>query len=185
MSLDLSGLLDSGPELVEVIGGMEFRFSELPLAALARLQSWIRANSPHPIDSLKPHLEGLPESDRQGLLEKARREAMDWPPQIGTPEGAMALLGTEAGQVEALWEGLRVHHESATRDDAWRIYRALKREVARDARRGGETSRVKRIYATLFGTADAMDDDGHGLPKGPAAAAVSNGRSSPAAASVS
>ena len=89
--MDLSQLTDE-PELTIAIGGREYQFSELPIAALARLQEWIKREHPHPIEAIKPHLDGLGPEERRYLLDQARLEARSWPPEIGTPEGAEALL---------------------------------------------------------------------------------------------
>jgi hypothetical protein len=174
--MDLSKFDDSSPEITERIGGLEFKFSELPFTAMLRLQSWIRANTPHPVESIAGHLDGLADADRIRMLDKAQELAMHWPPEIGTLDGAQALLGSEAGQVEAFREGLSVHHGDVSTDEAWRIYRTLKRDIARDTRKGGWAAqkagdRVRRIYGVLFGS----DDDGRGLPKDPAAADASDG----------
>lgn len=155
--MDLSQLLDSGPEIVETIGGMKFRFSEITLDGMARLQSWIREHVPHPVEQIKPWLDGLPSEERRELLETAMDQARDWPPLLGTAEGAMALLRSELGQVQAFKEGLLVHHPDATLDDAAKIYRVLKAEVGREARNGGESARIRRIYATIFGTVESLD----------------------------
>lgn len=128
MSLDLTHLSDEGSEITEKIGGMEFHFSELLIEGMSRLQDWIKKNTPHPIEAIKPHLEGLGVDERRALLESARIEAMQWPPIVGTGAGAKALLGSELGQVETMWEGLKVHYPEATRDDAFKIFRVFNRE---------------------------------------------------------
>jgi len=178
MSLDLTELLD-GPTVVVKIGGMEFRFSEVPISALEEMQRWINREHPHPLDAVKPHLEGLTPEDRQYLLEKARQDARDWPPKVGTTEGAAALMGHELGQVNVLRHGLQVHHAGATDDDALKVYRALKRQTAREIRNseGGESPSVRRIYAAIFGTLDDTEDEpANGHPKGrPASPAKSFG----------
>jgi hypothetical protein len=154
--MDLTQLTGE-PELVCTIGRDTYRFSELRIAALARLQTWIRDHTPHPLDSLRGHLDGLVAEDRQALLEKARVEALSWPPQLGTPAGALALLGTEAGQIQALFEALAVHQGDLCLDDARRIYRTLKQV----AKRTGEQD-ITRIFACAFG----LDvDDTQPLPK--------------------
>jgi hypothetical protein len=158
--------LDDRPELTVRIGGEDYHFSEVPIAALAGLQSWIRAHVPHPLDAIKGHLDGLAAEDRRELLESARREARQWPPQAGTAAGTAALLATEAGQVEALRAGLAVHRPGTTADDARRIYRTLTRAAARSAaaaRRAGrpadEDGDARRIFSVIFGMGDPAADD--------------------------
>jgi hypothetical protein len=155
--MDLTEHLDF-PSLSIDLGGKSYSFGELPLESLARLQQWIRANCLHPIDAIKAHLDGLPDTDRQRLLESARVEARTWPPQIGTQAGALALLGSEAGQVEALYEGLLVHQPAITRPQALRVFRQLGKNLAK----GDGEKTIQRIFAVMFGLGDPDDD----RPKG-------------------
>jgi hypothetical protein len=210
--MDLTKLVDGIPDLLERIGGVEVVFSEVPIEGLARLQAWIKANVPHPLEAIRDYLAKLPPGVASDLAEKARRDAMNWPPEIGTAEAAVALLGSTEGQVAAFLEGLLVHHPDATPSDARRLYNTLKREVAMDlARRkrkaeleilyqamldcderitiddamkvlreikaaSVEDKRVKRIYATIFGTATADEEDEvRALKNGRAPVAASTG----------
>ncbi len=168
------------PELTVTIGGASYSFSELPIAQLAKLQTWIRAHVPHPLDTLKGHLDGLDPADRAALLEAARVEARGWPPQIGTAAGAAALLGSEPGQVEALAAGLSVHHADLSREHVGRIYRQLRKDAGREAKKARREGReydgegdVRRIFAVLFGLDDPDEPE---LPNG-------SGRPIPAEAS--
>jgi len=170
--MSLTTATDS-PELTVTIGSASYSFSELPIAALAKLQAWIRSHVPHPLDALKGHLDGLDPADRAVLLEAARVEARSWPPEIGTAAGAAALLGSEPGQVEALAAGLSVHHPELTRPDVERLYRALGKETMRLVRAARSRGRaydgegtMRRVFATLFGLDDGGggDDDEVGLP---------------------
>lgn len=172
--MDLPQLVDDAAELIETIGGAQVRFSEITIGQDAQLQEWLTAHVPHPVEALKPRLEGLSADDRQYLLEQARQDARDWPPRVGTAAAAEALLGSPDGQVEALYQGLRVHYPDASREYAARLYRALKKESARSAaaaKRDGRTddgqAKVQRIFACLFGMSSTEED--RGLPKGPAA----------------
>lgn len=168
VSLDLTQLTDE-PELTVTIGGRAYQFSELPLAALSRLQTWVRANVPHPLDSLRGHLEGLPEVGVVAAIEAARKEAKSWPPQVGTSAGSIALLSSEPGQIETLFEGLAVHDKSVTLEGAQRLYRQLQRQTAREAKATKAAGRkyegegtVHRIFGILFG----IDDSEERLPNG-------------------
>lgn len=170
MTADLTKLTDE-PELAIIINGRLYHFSELPIAAIARLQTWVRANIPHPVDSLKGHLDGLPESVAIAMGQAARQEAKSWPPQVGTGAGAIALLSSEPGQVETLYEGLVAHQPGATREDAQRLYRELTREAARQskaAKRAGKKydgeGEVQRIFSVLFGLDQSADPEER-LPK--------------------
>lgn len=153
--MDLTKLVDGIPELEETIGGVRVVFSEIPIEGLARLQAWINAHVPHPLDAIRDRLAKLPPAVASDLAERARREATQWPPEIGSAEGAVALLGSTEGQVAAFHEGLKVHHPDATPSDAARLYKVLRREVAKTR----DQRRVKRIYATIFGTGAADEDD--------------------------
>lgn len=170
--MDLTKLVDGIPELRERIGGVDLVFSEISVLGLARLQAWINEHVPHPLEAIRGHLDGLPDAVAADLADRARREATSWPPEVGTPEAAGVLLGSTSGQVAALQEGLLVHHPDATREDADRLYRTLRREVARSK----DERRVRRIYATIFGTATADDDAEVSAPKnGRAPVAASTG----------
>lgn len=159
----LDELLDEPTFEVEV-GGRTWRFGELPLAALARLQSWIRANTPHPVEAIAGRLAGLAGVDRERLLDRAAAEARDWPPPIGSNAASAALLGNEPGVVEVLYEGLIVHQPDATRADARSLARALERHVKRSIRAhegpGAPAGALAmaRLFAVLFGTAADFDD---------------------------
>jgi hypothetical protein len=165
---DLTQLTDQ-PELTVTIGGKPYQFSELPIAAISRLQTWVRANTPHPFDSLKGQLDGFPDHVAVAMGEAARKEAKSWPPQVGTAAGSIALLSTEPGQIETLYEGLAVHATATTRDDARSVYRQIQREAVRDAKAAKKAGKkydgegtVTRIFEVLFGVAD---DSEEALPK--------------------
>lgn len=168
MSPDLTQLTDQ-PELSVPIGGRRYLFSELPLSALARLQTWVNDHTPHPVDSLRGHLDGLPDHVAVAMGEAARNESKAWPPQVGTSAGAIALLSTEPGQIQTLFEGLAAHEPGVTLDDAYRVYRGLRREAAREVKAAKRAGRkcdgegtVQRVFAVLFG----LDDGDESLPKG-------------------
>lgn len=170
MALDLDRLTDQ--HCLEIdIGGQVFRFSELPIEALGRLQAVIKTLVPHPVGALSGHLDGLCDADRQYLLQQAWIEAKSWPPVIGTAAGAAALLGSEPGQIETLYEGLRVHQPAITKEEARQIYRLLRRQSASDSRKAQQQGReydgegpARRIFGTLFGL-DESDEAGDELPK--------------------
>jgi hypothetical protein len=178
--LDLTDLTDE-PEFTTTIGGKTYHFSELPIGHLAKLQAWIKANVPDPLVTLRERLAGYPESVVAQLTADVRRETPTWPPMVGTSEAAVALMGTQQGQVYSLWVGLLVHQPAATIEDADRLYRTLKKM------RDGKL--VKKIFRTIFGTAVSERDEDEDQeespdPKGAAETApASNGSSSSAARS--
>jgi hypothetical protein len=149
--------LTSQPELTVTIDDRQYHFSELPIDSLAALQSWIRERHPHPIDRLKPHLAGLSDDQQDKLLERARVDGLNWPPQVGTEQGAIVLLSTEAGQVFTMHQSLLVHQPTTTLAEARKFYRTL--------RKSGKT-RGDITVTRIFGTAFALDLDGAtALPK--------------------
>jgi hypothetical protein len=166
--------LDDRPTLFVTIEGRQYGFSELTGEKRADLQAYLRRTTPHPIEAVKPHLDGLSPADRQSLLEGARRAAMDWPPNLDDASGMVALTSRTAGQIEALFVGLTMHHPELTRDDAARIYRALEREAMREAmtaRRRGEKydetlGTARRIYSVMFGSPDPAVEEPAELPEG-------------------
>lgn len=153
--MDLS-TLNGRSELTVRIDGRDYQFAELPIASLADLQDWIRARTPHPIDAIKPHLDGLTAEERMTLLREARDDAKRWPPIVGTPDGASVLMSTQDGQIETIYVGLRVLQPETTRDEARRLYRAMLRDRDDQA--------VARIVSVMFGYPLA-DDASEGGPK--------------------
>jgi hypothetical protein len=150
------------------IGGRAYGFSELPIESLGRLQQWVKDHVPNPLEVVKPHLDGFSDADRAELLRQARLDAASWPPEVGTARGSQAILGGEAGQREALYEGLLVHQPGTTRREADRIYRELGRAIARSSARGMSQAvaerTISRIFAILFGM-DDVDVEGAAVPK--------------------
>lgn len=146
------------PARVE-IAGVAYGFSELPIEALGRLQQWIKDHHPNPMEVIKPHLDGFAAADRAEIIRQARQEAASWPPQVGTGRGAQALLGDEAGQREAFYEGLRVHQPNTTRKQADRLFRELGREAARAKAGGAPDVVAERSIARIFGILFGADDD--------------------------
>lgn len=168
--MDLTELTDK-PQYSATIGGREYHFSELPVDSLASLQAWIKANTPHPVSAIKDYPEDISPEDRRYFLGLAYSEAKSWPPKIGTPDGARALFGTEAGQIESLYWGLIVHQPKATREDAKALYREL---VAAKA-----DGTIKAIVGVMFGLPvheDEEEEEGdESSPKGPGAPGPSTG----------
>jgi hypothetical protein len=173
--LDLTELTDE-PDLTVTIGGEPYHFSELPIGSLAKLQSWIKANVPDPLVALRERLQGYPESVAAQVASDVRREYPTWPPVIGSPKAAVAMMDQQPGQVYAFWIGLLVHQPATTIEAAERLYRTLKK--MRDEKK------VRRIFQTIFDMAPSeRDEDGEGDP-GPkgegTATAASNGSSTSA-----
>lgn len=157
--LDLAALTNR-PTPVD-IGGRRILLSEYTLAQLADLQAWIKEHRPHPIDAIRGRLGGLDAADREVLLEKARVDALDWPPVPGTKAGSDALFSSPAGMLFALRVALQAHHPGATDRDA----RWLMRQMGKDA----NEHLSRRIVSILFGNEGADDDEGLSLPKSPGA----------------
>lgn len=146
------------PARVEIAGEV-YGFSELPIEALGRLQQWVKDHHPNPLEVIRPHLAGFSAADRAEMIRQARQEAATWPPQVGTGRGTQALLGEEAGQREAFYEGLRVHQPGTTRRQADRLFRELGRAAARSKARGMPDAVAERTIARIFGVLFGADDD--------------------------
>lgn len=186
MDLDLDQLTDQ-PTPVR-IGGKEYLFSELPLESLGELQKWLRTNVPNPLVAVRQHLDGFDAEQQAALLDQARRDALHWPPKVGTARGAAALLGDEPGQVEVLWVALRVHQPTCTRDQAARLYKQLKREALSEQRRAKaagekpdavESQKVTRIYGIAFGMDELLEGSDPKAGETPAATASPSQSPSP------
>ena len=96
--MSLAELTDQ-PELTVSIGGTEYHFSELTLECKGKLQAFIKSKVPHPVEAIKPHLEGLSQEDRRYLISQAREDAQSWPPDVESVKGKTALLGTDSWQL--------------------------------------------------------------------------------------
>src|SRR4051812_24819181 len=114
--MDLAQITNQPVEIE--IAGRKFLFRELNFEALGRLQQWIKDHTPHPITSLMPFLKGVSAEHAATLLEGARRDALAWPPKIGTAAGAVALMETEEGQKATLLEALRAMQPGTTREES-------------------------------------------------------------------
>ena len=137
------GQYSGQPEITVTIAGQEYGFSELLHASTERLQDWIRRNVPDPLESVKAGLEGLAPEDRQYLLNEARKERLEWPPDISTDKGRRVLLDNTAGQQEVFFEALQTHHPEMTRAGAFKVYRLMEKEP-------NVADIVRRIYATVL-----------------------------------
>lgn len=154
------------PELVVTVAGQELRFSELTLEAKGRLQAWLHRNVPNPVEAIKDDLEGLDADMRFRLLNEARKERQYWPPDIESSAGKIALLSTEPGQIEVLWEGLKTQQPDITRPRAYKIFMALKQESAKVSRQGGNGERkIQTVFATIFGFSLPDEDEEPRFPK--------------------
>ena len=157
MSTPLNALAGD-PELTVKIAGQDYHFSELTLGSKSRLQVWLRDNTPDPMESVKASIEGLAPEDRQYLLNEARKDRLAWPPEISTMKGRLALLSSDMGQNELLFEGLQIHHPEMTRAGAFKVYRGLEREPDGKAK-------IAKIYATLLHLVLPDEDEDVHFPK--------------------
>lgn len=132
------------------VDGVAFKVAEISLDSQARLQAWLRVNVPHPIAAVREHLKGLSPEQQSIVLEIATREALRWPPKIGTAEAARALLTDSRGQVAVFLEGLQAADATATSREAEWLAKRLNHT------RNTKTSR--RVLSVIFGT-DYDDDD--------------------------
>lgn len=147
-----------------VLDGVSFAVRELSLAAQARLQAWLREHTPHPVAAVKDHLKGLSPEDRAVVLEAATRDAAQWPPKVGSPAAARALLTDARGQALVLLEGLRAADPDAPPEKAEWLSRRL--NLTRNA------ALSRRVIGVIFGTGGdepepetETDDAGADAPK--------------------
>jgi hypothetical protein len=140
--MDLAEHLDT-PILIE-LAGQEYGFSELFLEDWAHLDAWLKRTHPHPLEVIKPYLDGLTPEERKPLIDGAMERGRDWPPKLLTGEGLALLFSDLAGQIEALFVALRLHQPQVTRRDAQRLHR--------DVLRAGQVDRMNKALAIAFGT---------------------------------
>lgn len=167
-TIGLAEALDE-PTLSVTIAGREYHFSELPLAQKAKLQSWIQRKVPNPMEAIKPHLDGLDPSDRIELLDRARKELKDWPPDIERTEGRMVIAQSDEGHIQLFIQALSVHHPTISPEEAERIWAAFKREGSEQAsklKEGWRKSEAARAAAKIFAISFGlpMPGDEEGLP---------------------
>mgnify|MGYP001128855959 CR=1 FL=1 len=147
--------LVEAPTIEVEVEGRTYRFAELSLAALGRLQEAVKSLAPHPLQALKPHLAGLPTAAVEAAVAEAVRLGRDWPPRIGTAPASAVLTGTPAGLVHVLHEGLRATSPTAAIDDAGCLLNALERDVKRRRLAGLPAEAVvSRVLSVLFGNGD-------------------------------
>jgi hypothetical protein len=96
-----------------MLGGKMRAVAQLRIGDLAILQGWLEDQVPSPMDSLPPH----DDPGRPAALQSAFRACREWPPKLGTEEGA-ALLATDAGTVAFVLVCLRRGDPGITLEDA-------------------------------------------------------------------
>jgi hypothetical protein len=163
--ISLSELTD-GYSLALEIEGQKYRFGELSIAALGRLQTFIERELPDPFQAMKAKLDGLEPEDRRYLLNEARKESLNWPPNIQSREGKLAILAGERGQIEVLYECFQVHHQEMTKDRVRSLYQRMLRQVEFESRRARKEKReyngesdIQRIYAAGLGLILPSEED--------------------------
>lgn len=176
-NLNLADLTDQS-QLNVSIGGQDYQFSELTLDAKGRLQAWLHRNVPNPVEAIKDDLDGIDPEIAFRLLNEARKERQHWPPDIESGAGKIALLSSEPGQIEVLWEGLKTQQPDITRPRAYKVFMALKQESAKVSRKGGNGERkIQSIFAAIFGFTLPDEDEEPAFPKDLALRTKTNGPS--------
>lgn len=128
----LDQLLDVGTDVT--VGGKTYRFGELTLGAMARLQGWIKSHVPNPLAALRGELDGFTAEEKAVLLEGARKEAQHWPPVIGSPDAARHLFSSPDGHRALLKEALLVHQPEIGEAEVERLYRRIRFDEALSTR---------------------------------------------------
>ena len=153
--MDLAEHLDQ-PQPVRV-DGVDYPFSELAIASLAKLQAWIKEHVPNPLVAIRSQLKGFDAEDRHFLLDQARKDAANWPPLMGSPQAGRLLAERPDFQVETLWVGLQQHWPECERATAEHLHRKVK-----------NLPQARTIYAILFGMpedAEEGESEGEGDSK--------------------
>lgn len=99
------------------LAGKTFTVSALKQREWAEVQRWIKENSPSPLSVLKSDdLDGLTISDKKELLAQAIKEAVYWPPAVGTPEWWRALM-KDGGEAK-MFHVVLSKHQPITEEEA-------------------------------------------------------------------
>lgn len=78
-----------------VVGGVTYTISMLEMADWGKVQAWIVANVPGPLEALKGvSLDGMSPATERSLLILAIKEQQKWPPRPGYPDWFDALNRT-------------------------------------------------------------------------------------------
>lgn len=137
-----------------------FGFGELTLERLATLQVYLDRLSPHPVEEVKPLLEGLAPDERRLLLDDARERAKDWKRlRVETAAGIKALLSERGGQTELFVAAIGLHHPEIDRATAERIFMR--------AATTGRIEAINDVFAYALGMdPNALESSNEGkLPK--------------------
>ena len=96
------------PELL-TLGGQEFPVRELKFKEWAPVQAWLLKHAPGPlaraaeaIQQLHDRGRGVDALTEELMLDHAMREAVNWPPRVGTRAWIAALDACEGGLAEVL-----------------------------------------------------------------------------------
>jgi hypothetical protein len=141
-----------------ILGGQAYRVGELTLNDMADLQGWIKDNVPHPLTAIRPYLEGLPPEDRRLLLAEAYKDAKDYPPRFGTPQGNELLFRSRDGFVFFMWTALK-RHNRITQAEVEELYPRLTADEIDELFRGAHGSEPEdEIEAMVTGPKAIAED---------------------------
>jgi hypothetical protein len=118
------------PIVLTSASGKTYRVAEIPLAGLGRLQEWIRRDVPHPLASIRDHLDGFAPADRTAAIEAAVKAAADWPPRVGTVEAGMRLWSSQEGGRLVIREVLLAAGSEASEAEVEALYREMQVDPA-------------------------------------------------------
>lgn len=111
-------LLTGAPRAVSVAGEI-YMVAPLRPLDLGELQAWIKDRVPHPVDAIKASLEAMDPIERRAAERAAVVAGRDWPPAVGSRDGAMLLLTEGLGKF--LEVVLRRHRPGFTEADGWQL----------------------------------------------------------------
>jgi hypothetical protein len=126
MPLDIATATNA-PDVLP-IGGVGYSVRTLTLAEWGELQAWLRRTATHPIKRATEAIEQARDSGaamapwiQDVVLGQAQREAMRWPPRIGTQEWLAALDSVDDGLAQFLAVALKPVALEECRELAQRI----------------------------------------------------------------
>src|SRR5579863_5635291 len=109
---------------IERIGDRDYKVTALSLSDLGKLEQWVKAQFPDPIETGKRAAEGMPLEIAREIMAKAVEQANNPKWCLGT-EAATQLLMSLPGVTEMLSLQLAKYHPELTRDQVSELVQLL------------------------------------------------------------
>lgn len=153
------------PELLP-LGGKEYPVRALKFKEWATLQAWLLKHVPGPIARVAAAIQQLRDSGQpvdllteEVMLDHAHREAMSWPPRVGSSKWIAAIDAADGGLAEVLFAALSATVPGFTREQAQALAEA------------GATAEIRDVVdMATYGIRPAKKADAGPLPTPPGAA---------------